>query len=105
MSGGDGRLCPCSATRARRSKAYGRSLFRGRHGGECRKRLQNARTYWGELMKIAIVGCGDIARAHIRFIVKESRHCIVGLWDADVAKAEALAKTIGIQKVHRTLVE
>ena len=56
-------------------------------------------------MKIAIVGCGDIARAHLRFIVKESRHSIVGLCDADVAKAEALAKTIGIQKVHRTLVE
>ena len=56
-------------------------------------------------MKIAIVGCGDIARAHIRFIVKKSRHSIVGLCDADVAKAEAFAKTFGIQKVHQTLAE
>jgi predicted dehydrogenase/nucleoside-diphosphate-sugar epimerase len=56
-------------------------------------------------MKIAIVGCGDIARAHIPFIVKDSRHRIIGLCDEDVAKAEALAKTLGVQKVHRTLAE
>src|SRR5207245_4037870 len=88
-----------------RSKACGRSLSRGRHGGERRERLPGARTFEGEFMKIAIVGCGDIARAHIRFVSKESRHSIVGLCDADVAKAEAFARTFGIQKVHRTLVE
>src|SRR6266849_1006578 len=56
-------------------------------------------------MRIALVGCGDIARAHIPYIIKESRQSIVGLCDDDVAKAEALAKTFGIQTVHRTLAE
>jgi len=56
-------------------------------------------------MKVAIVGCGDIARAHVPFILKDSRCQIVGLCDEDLAKAEALAKTAGGGKIYRTLEE
>jgi len=54
-------------------------------------------------MKAAMVGCGDLARAHIPFILKDSRHQIIGLYDEDLAKAEALAKTADARKVYRTL--
>ncbi len=54
-------------------------------------------------MKAAIVGCGDIARAHVPFILKDSHHQIIGVCDEDRAKAEALAKTAGAGKVYRTL--
>src|SRR5262245_26093684 len=70
MSGDDGRPRPCSPTRARRSKACGRGLFRGRHGGECRERLPGARICWGELMRIAIVGCGDIAITQREYLIE-----------------------------------
>ena len=56
-------------------------------------------------MKIAILGCGDIARAHIPFIKAESRHRIVGVCDADPARAGALAKTFGIDHVYGDLAE
>jgi nucleoside-diphosphate-sugar epimerase/predicted dehydrogenase len=56
-------------------------------------------------MRIAIVGCGDIARAHIPFIRKESRHHIVGLCDADLARAGAMATAFGIQNVYGDLTE
>ena len=56
-------------------------------------------------MKIAILGCGDIARAHIPFIKAESRHRIVGVCDADLARAGALAKTFGIDHVYGDLTE
>ena len=52
-------------------------------------------------MKIGIVGCGEIARAHIPFILSELRHQIVGICDADTKRADSLAQRFGISNVYQ----
>ena len=49
-------------------------------------------------MRIGVVGCGEIARVHIPFILAEKKHSIVGVCDEDQAKAETLARRFRIEK-------
>jgi 2-alkyl-3-oxoalkanoate reductase len=60
---------------------------------------------WGKLMKIALIGCGQIAHVHAPFILEDKRHRIVGVCDQDVARAEAFAQKFKITKVYGNFME
>ncbi|MGH7380643.1 MAG: NAD-dependent epimerase/dehydratase family protein [Candidatus Methylomirabilales bacterium] len=51
-------------------------------------------------MRIGLVGCGQIARVHIPFILRDKRHTIVGVCDQDVAKADVLTQRFKISKTY-----
>jgi len=54
-------------------------------------------------MKVGVVGCGEIARAHIPFILGETRHTIVGVCDADTKRADELARRCGAGRAYDRL--
>lgn len=51
-------------------------------------------------MRIGLIGCGQIARVHARFILETQRHRIVAVCDEDQGKAESLAQGFGNGKAY-----
>ncbi len=51
-------------------------------------------------MRIGLVGCGEIARVHVPFILQDKKHSIVGVCDEEQAKAETLARRFRIEKTY-----
>ncbi len=56
-------------------------------------------------MKIAIIGCGAIADAHLRVLKKLKRISQTIVYDIDYTKSEALANCYGVQRICRTIDE
>src|SRR5512146_252748 len=56
-------------------------------------------------MKIAIVGCGAIAYAHVPYILEQKQHSIVGICDQDRKRADALAHRFHLDAVYTNLTQ
>lgn len=51
-------------------------------------------------MRIGVVGCGEIARVHLPFILKETSHSLVGVCDRDKEQAGALARRFNVSQIY-----
>jgi predicted dehydrogenase/nucleoside-diphosphate-sugar epimerase len=56
-------------------------------------------------LRIGIIGCGRVARHHLRFISEIKNAQVVGLADYDKATAQGLAELYGIRNVYSSLEE
>jgi len=54
-------------------------------------------------IRVGIVGCGRIARHHLRFISEIKNAEIVGLADLDLAQARSLGKMYGLRNIYCSL--
>src|SRR5262245_23844008 len=57
------------------------------------------------LLRVGVVGCGEIAKHHLRFIAETKTARVVGLADQDEARARVLAASHGIVDVFGSLEE
>ena len=55
------------------------------------------------MMKVGIVGCGNIAGFHLPHILRHTGHRFVSVVDVDLQKAEGLAKRFGLSKIYQDL--
>ena len=56
-------------------------------------------------LRIGLIGCGQIAQVHARFISANGKHRIVAVCDADRARAAAFAQKFGIANTYGTLAD
>ena len=54
-------------------------------------------------MKVGIVGCGNIAKIHLKIIKKHIESNNIAICDKDVLRAEHLAKEFNIESVYTDL--
>ena len=52
-------------------------------------------------MRIGIVGCGEIAQTHARFILEQKQCRLVGVCDMDGRKARAFAERFGVERSYQ----
>ena len=57
------------------------------------------------ILRVAIIGCGNVAKHHIRFITETKSAQVIGLADKIEEKAWALGKPYGIRKISGSLEE
>jgi predicted dehydrogenase/nucleoside-diphosphate-sugar epimerase len=56
-------------------------------------------------LRVGIVGCGQVAKHHLRFIAEADNAKLVGLADVNVQSAESLGRPYGIQNFYRSIDE
>jgi predicted dehydrogenase len=56
-------------------------------------------------LRVGVVGCGQVARHHLRFIKEVKNAQVVGLADVSQHNAESLGREYGISSIYRSLNE
>ena len=51
-------------------------------------------------LRVGVVGCGQVARHHLRFIAETENAELVGLADVNLESAERLGEMYGIRNLH-----
>lgn len=57
----------------------------------------------GGTIRVGLIGCGRIAKHHMKFITEEENVEIVGIADVDETRARSLGEKYGVQKVYNCL--